>query len=220
MKNKNSFNEKVVQSSKSISDLGFFDMLDIVKKCSDNNIADFVIKARREGIDLMALGKQIGISPKNATLKDYTLMYNVSKEIMKKYGFKQMEIYQSRFFTEAMKSRLSEIEDYEKKRGNFSEEERIELSDEDARQKALGTIAYETGKEMLFEARKLIETVERGDLSVDQLGDISAMLQEAKFLMQGIPNEEMKSWDNDKRFEELMKTIKKDNPNRDGRDEQ
>lgn len=184
-----------------------FDMAKIFHKFSDKNIAEFVIKARGEGIDLMTLGRQIGISPKDATLKDYTLMYNVAKDIMKRYGFKEVEIYQSHFFKVEMKSRLSEIEDYEKKKNNFSEKERLELSNEEVRSEALGKIAYETGKRMLFEARKLIETVERGDISVDQLGNVGTILEEARQLMYGIPNEEMKSWDNERIQQEFNKLI-------------
>ena len=60
---------------------------------------------------------------------------------------------------------------------------------------------------MLFEARKLIETVERGDISVDQLGDVGTILEEARQLMYGIPNEEMKSWDNERIQQEFNKLI-------------
>ena len=181
----------------------------------------FISNMKKEGIDLIALSSAISIIPKEASVEDLEVICKVAKELMEKHGLSKIGKEQADIFTEAMQPHLDEIENYKQKKSNFEKlEETIKIAEENIKEMQLTLIARSKGQEMIKEVESLLEAVERGDVSTEEVGDIGKILSEAKSLLKGIPTEEMKSWDKQKRFEEVLKTIKKSNPNKDSRDEQ
>lgn len=186
-----------------------------------NGKETFISNMKKEGINLTELANAISIIPDEATFEDYEVICEVAKELMKKHGFSEIGKDQANIFAEAMQPHLYRIENYEQKKANFEQlEEKIKEMDDEIRTMELEMIARAKGQEMMDEVKILLDAIERGDVSTEEVGDIGKILREAKSLLKGIPTEEMKAWDKQKRFEEVLKTMKKNDPSKDNRNEQ
>lgn len=82
----------------------------------NEEIAEFLINAAKENIDVEQMGCCMGIESCDATIDDYKLIYEVCKKLMEEKGLDKISWDERDMFLKVVEPRLGEFKDYDEKK--------------------------------------------------------------------------------------------------------